>query len=197
MQSNFNPRPPRGGRLNDYAELMAIASISIHAPREGGDRHNEADRPAAPNHFNPRPPRGGRRQGARRVRHRGDISIHAPREGGDGGLPAALHWLPKFQSTPPARGATPPDQLLRASRVHFNPRPPRGGRRYYWGFPKRSRHFNPRPPARGATWGAILEDGQKRHFNPRPPRGGRGLKCTRLARKSWSGGVAPLAGGVD
>ena len=34
----FNPRPPRGGRLNeipDYGE--ELTKISIHAPREGGD----------------------------------------------------------------------------------------------------------------------------------------------------------------
>ena len=43
------------------AAFQMVADISIHAPREGGDRvsahgggHDSAD-------FNPRPPRGGRR----------------------------------------------------------------------------------------------------------------------------------------
>ena len=57
--TNFNPRPPRGGRL-----------VSGH-------------RRAAAIHFNPRP-----REGATVVHRTGyaidGISIHAPREGGDG-----------------------------------------------------------------------------------------------------------------
>ena len=36
--SNFNPRPPRGGRLFLASVHRAGAEISIHAPREGGDR---------------------------------------------------------------------------------------------------------------------------------------------------------------
>ena len=58
--ADFNPRPPRGGRLAFYAALEAVGIISIHAPREGGDETM--------------------------LRHYQDvdiISIHAPREGGD------------------------------------------------------------------------------------------------------------------
>ena len=59
--------------------------------------------------FNPRPPRGGAtlyKCGNERYLL---ISIHAPREGGD--LASAIPFLlvfDKFQSTPPARGATIP-----------------------------------------------------------------------------------------
>ena len=56
--------------------------ISIHAPREGGDFHYPAV-----------------------VRAEG-ISIHAPREGGDGARGLQLCDKVRFQSTPPARGAT-------------------------------------------------------------------------------------------
>ena len=35
--SNFNPRPPRGGRLGDMDDASIYPDISIHAPREGGD----------------------------------------------------------------------------------------------------------------------------------------------------------------
>ena len=100
----FNPRPPRGGRLGRIEKfqselgfqstppargatslpprLMMIFSISIHAPREGGDgRRCFGNAPRMD--FNPRPPRGGRRRSSKR-------------------------WLKalRFQSTPPARGAT-------------------------------------------------------------------------------------------
>ena len=35
----FNPRPPRGGRLCDSSTNIANIAISIHAPREGGDKN--------------------------------------------------------------------------------------------------------------------------------------------------------------
>ena len=57
------------------------------------------------------------------------ISIHAPREGGDGG----------------GRGGTHPGPN------HFNPRPPRGGRRYPAGTNIWRKLFQSTPPARGAT----------------------------------------------
>ena len=103
--SNFNPRPPRGGRpvLGDQKHGTNI--ISIHAPREGGDGVlNDAlgedlnFNPRPPRggrlqvcqirlfrsfNFNPRPPRGGRLGNLPAQTHDGAISIHAPREGGD------------------------------------------------------------------------------------------------------------------
>ena len=58
-------------------------SISIHAPREGGDSDPDIDIPCT-----------------------STISIHAPREGGDlTYLRFRVFWY-TFQSTPPARGAT-------------------------------------------------------------------------------------------
>ena len=57
-------------------------SISIHAPREGGD-YNKA-----------------------KIVKLFLISIHAPREGGDGQDHHREKRRRQFQSTPPARGAT-------------------------------------------------------------------------------------------
>ena len=124
---DFNPRPPRGGRLLSQSgprnypvfqstppargatlwllrKVSRLFDISIHAPREGGDIQRQ--------HL---------AQGV-------GISIHAPREGGDcipmmSARPARI-----FQSTPPARGATgnPPGPAV--AHPYFNPRPPRGGR---------------------------------------------------------------------
>ena len=37
LSSDFNPRPPRGGRLLDFLGTVLDFIISIHAPREGGD----------------------------------------------------------------------------------------------------------------------------------------------------------------
>ena len=126
----FNPRPPRGGRLGWLPDVVkGRKTISIHAPREGGDGGGDVPIIHKGN-FNPRPPRGGRRIPA------ADLSACRP-----------------FQSTPPARGAT----LLEVNKMvkiriisihapreggdsvkcrssasssnNFNPRPPRGGRR--------------------------------------------------------------------
>ena len=173
---NFNPRPPRGGRLIKHTRRFLILSfqstppargatgegmsdkkkcpfcISIHAPREGGDK------PLAIStrrtlYFNPRPPRGGRRadivgkchsytefqstppaRGATEVGHRLSrkkaISIHAPREGGDTRTREISKRSYIFQSTPPARGATVVCIAYRTSSI-----------------------FQSTPPARGATPG--------------------------------------------
>ena len=147
---HFNPRPPRGGRHRGNQAIMSnmlafqstppargatgwmcqfvrSAAISIHAPREGGDRTvcvlpvlasvfqstppargataALGDRAGRPADFNPRPPRGGRLHGIRLTHAVRPISIHAPREGGDRRSPASLRAV-----------------------GHFNPRPPRGGR---------------------------------------------------------------------
>ena len=57
-------------------------SISIHAPREGGDFHDILASFITP-YFNPRPPRGGRPNVTGYNVYITEISIHAPREGGD------------------------------------------------------------------------------------------------------------------
>ena len=148
---HFNPRPPRGGRLVAAAEFLQekagqfqstppargatrscrpqpppTLSISIHAPREGGDVWR-AIRSHPLSYFNPRPPRGGRH------------AFLKKRAAED-----------PFQSTPPARGATFRGIERHENRGDFNPRPPRGGR------PRGLRHaralagnFNPRPPRGG------------------------------------------------
>ena len=150
LQLYFNPRPPRGGRLVAMAWTVRRKAISIHAPREGGDSSRlcqfyvdtafQSTPPARgatrqpgepvqhrPN-FNPRPPRGGRPKLMPLDLSSSFISIHAPREGGD-----LWRWHGpcagrQFQSTPPARGATPAVCANSTWTPHFNPRPPRGGR---------------------------------------------------------------------
>ena len=59
VNTDFNPRPPRGGRPGWITGTAAGLDISIHAPREGGDVV------------------------VSRLSQILEISIHAPREGGD------------------------------------------------------------------------------------------------------------------
>ena len=72
---------PREGGDRDFKNMDKRVVISIHAPREGGDHIGQ---------------NGGNNQ---------LISIHAPREGGDEALP-----------------------VIQPEPIYFNPRPPRGGR---------------------------------------------------------------------
>ena len=104
MSDNFNPRPPRGGRLISFEESPQCCTFQSTPPARGATAMGIWG--FATN----------------------SISIHAPREGGDGR---------------PCRAF--------ADGVHFNPRPPRGGRLYI----------------------PLKSSGGQFNFNPRPPRGGR------------------------
>ena len=148
----FNPRPPRGGGDSMVGQNRADKLISIHAPREGGDDTVSCPAVGSCCHFNPRPPRGGRpwistaawtmpngfqstppargaTTGFSRDKWLTLISIHAPREGGDP--------LGRYTTSTPQR--------------NFNPRPPRGGRRWTETGGCTISGFQSTPPARGAT----------------------------------------------
>ena len=82
-ERQFQSTPPARGATFFRLSRYVLAVISIHAPREGGDT------------------------GLIGVKSlQSPISIHAPREGGD--RPTSRPPSPdsRFQSTPPARGAT-------------------------------------------------------------------------------------------
>ena len=80
----FQSTPPARGATYWGVKKKGDGSISIHAPREGGDAYLLMSIP--PNkHFNPRPPRGGRLLYLDDCVEGREISIHAPREGGDYG----------------------------------------------------------------------------------------------------------------
>ena len=146
--------------------------ISIHAPREGGDRWPLRWTRWSGN-FNPRPPRGGRRIVLVMFHVLSAISIHAPREGGDISLTLPINYS-----------------------QNFNPRPPRGGRRSPRSSPSlRMRTFQSTPPARGATWTPSTSWHRPSNFNPRPPRGGRLQYLRRCQRGRAISIHAPREGG--
>ena len=78
--------------------------ISIHAPRTGSDDL----------------------QSSRLLADR--ISIHAPRTGSDVDVANVPNQEEPFQSTLPARGATPPTPAATPPAIDFNPRSPHGER---------------------------------------------------------------------
>ena len=106
---NFYPRPPRGGRPLNIGESPSVANISIHALREEGDLDRldvEAEK---------------------------GISIHALREEGDNS-----------------------GSLTKTPRFYFYPRPPRGGRPQCSQGRKQRIKFLSTPSARRATPVGII-----------------------------------------
>ena len=149
VDNNFNPRPPRGGRLCKLVRGHVLVFISIHALREEGDCAMKTEHPSQIN-FSPRPPRGGRliqffhagltklfqsTPSARRatlavVKLAGFIviSIHALREEGDSSMLSA-YFATSFISIHALREEGDYCTFRMISPVlNFNPRPPRGGR---------------------------------------------------------------------
>ena len=59
LETDFYPRPPRGGRPEPPEYPRPQQQISIHALREEGDQRRKGTRPPT-GYFYPRPPRGGR-----------------------------------------------------------------------------------------------------------------------------------------
>ena len=105
MLEIFQSTPPARGATRLLSRKVGSTYISIHAPREGGDKARQLINIIYPD-FNPRPPRGGRPPGVHGKNLVRLISIHAPREGGDINIDLFSHGKQLFQSTPPARGAT-------------------------------------------------------------------------------------------
>ena len=185
--------PARGATTAQRANHCRL-SISIHAPRTGSDGFLPSGPAAASVFQSTLPARGATLRFGRRPR-RSCISIHAPRTGSDVSrdrrVPVLIYFNPRsphgerrpfpasgipgvgFQSTLPARGATPFRQRRTATRgisIHAprtgsdtaqHPDSPRGG------------HFNPRSPhgerpSRGPAFRPSY-----RNFNPRSPHGER------------------------
>ena len=125
-------------------------AISIHAPREGGDH--------------PIPKNSGKTI----------ISIHAPREGGRHGQSTCATITITFQSTPPARGATPPPDAVQL--LSFSP-------------------ISIHAPREGGDICVVDWCTQHQNFNPRPPRGGRPYRRVPVHRCSVISIHAPREGG--
>ena len=120
-------------RLFRSSRNVYQSGVSIHAPREGCDKH-ETKRVSTSSGFNSRTPGGVRRSVASvpskrtefqfthpgrgatlfklRVRLVDTVSIHAPREGCDRSTWVLCIFGRTFQFTHPGRGATAPEDLI-------------------------------------------------------------------------------------
>ena len=161
-QGYFNPRPPCGGRPDGICPYDDAPSISIHAPRAGGDFIR-----------------------GYAVRRERGISIHAPRAGGDAWAAAGLAAPIPFQSTPPVRGATVPWRAILEDYETISIHAPRAGGDFNNQVLALCRgRFQSTPPVRGATMCADdireLED----IFQSTPPV--RGATCRRVIDNRWT-----------
>ena len=80
--NDFYPRPPRGGRLDQQAEIDSYLEISIHALREEGDSRGQQARGVTKVFLSTPSARRATRNGHRHYQKL-EISIHALREEGD------------------------------------------------------------------------------------------------------------------
>ena len=101
-RSVFQSTPPRGGRPSTLDAAPRVSPFQSTPPR--GGRQTRRDVASAPRGFNPRPRAGGDRASARYRRHCRGFNPR-PRAGGDAGRSGRARRS-RFQSTPPARGAT-------------------------------------------------------------------------------------------
>ena len=124
----FQSTPPARGATYPYVFDALYPIISIHAPREGGDRLPALASTAA-KLFQSTP----------------------PREGGDGRFLFHCSAALIFQSTPPARGATGGGPGRRALQRPFQSTPPARGATPAWIRSSPGSIFQSTPPARGAT----------------------------------------------
>ena len=167
----FNPRPPRGGRLDDVRNPLKLRQISIHALREEGDNscpdvavdevvisihalREEGDGAdfasrGGRGDFNPRPPRGGRLTPNRCPSS--DVIFQSTPSARRATRKRRSILIPStFQSTPSARRATRDD-----------------------GHPPRRRWISIHALREEGDASAPHSTSTPRNFNPRPPRGGR------------------------
>ena len=132
----FNPRSPRGERLNRVQRVAHSFLFQSTLPAWGATRSLARPRCVA------------------------IISIHAPRVGSDvyvasfGPRPTFQSTLPAWGATLPAWGATLRALAARSRSWHFNPRSPRGERPFRSSPTRGSAYFNPRSP-RGERLGSM------------------------------------------
>ncbi len=118
---------PRAGSDIMSGWLKRLIIVSIHAPRAGSDSRG-GHWSTGLDCFNPRPPCGERQK-----------------------APTPKLEVPKFQSTPPVRGATVLTCQLTCRNHCFNPRPPCGERHLTVHAAVIGLEFQSTPPVRGAT----------------------------------------------
>ncbi len=167
---HFNPRSPHGERPPLNSQPQIVMDISIHAPRTGSDMRR--DNRVVSGKISIHAPRTGSDGITPPFGQSPFISIHAPRTGSDREAMDYVEYLTAFQSTLPARGATPATEPCASANIFQSTLPARGATAGTRIRATRTIHFNPRSPhgerpARSGMYHAP------QYFNPRSPHGER------------------------
>ena len=141
----FQSTLPAREATSGSGQIMCPGRISIHASCKGSD-HSAGWCRYPGQYFNPRFPRGKRLSSPDNCFRNTDISIHASRGGSDTRRYVAIMTSTAFQSTLPAGEATALGFVAGYVVGDFNPRFPRGKRRYSLRPDHRKDYFNPRFP---------------------------------------------------
>ena len=91
----------------------------------------------------------------------------------------------RFQSTHPARGATPYWCVLARPAFHFNPRTPRGVRQYAGADLEAIEKISIHAPREGCDYYKSKRPSWSRYFNPRTPRGVRQQTLPKSREFAW------------
>ena len=159
----FNPRSPHGERRKVPPGDRRRPSFQSTLPARGATRLHPRSI-CRHRHFNPRSPHGERPAGAGHTSapriYFNPRSPHGERQN----IGRHFYHSLKFQSTLPARGATPPPRRKAPCSHHFNPRSPHGERLCRRLPAPRGQYFNPRSPhgerrapKRGKSWMALFQ----------------------------------------
>ena len=190
----FQSTLPARGATTQAVMQAPFLLISIHAPRTGSDALPV--RLARRSKISIHAPRTGSDGDTSQPRRLGSISIHAPRTGSDHYLRSGRLYASRFQSTLPARGATPVLSGRVPVLIYFNPRSPHGerplrtalsvspsfdfnprsphGERLHFVSPSRTRRIiSIHAPRTGSDLSGRVRPSRRQYFNPRSPHGER------------------------
>ena len=125
----FNPRPPRGGRPQPTMwRLRLPCSFNPRPPRGGRRDSRKGETPD--DEFQSTPPAWGATQAATASQSFKVVSIHAPRVGGDIRIRTYPSWLFCFNPRPPRGGRQLPETTI-PSTMKFQSTPPAWGATLY------------------------------------------------------------------
>ena len=150
-EDQFQSTPPARGATRPKAAEGACIHISIHAPREGGD-YTISNEQTKALQFQSTPPARGATWQTQESRPQKSISIHAPREGGDGSSGSGKSFATKNFNPRPPRGGRPAAIGIDFNAIKFQSTPPaRGATCHFFKKTLLRKLFQSTPPARGAT----------------------------------------------
>ena len=155
-RSHFNPRSPRGERLPKSSTAIMTPKFQSTLPARGAT--------SAYIDFS----------------HEVGISIHAPREGSDNPRTKHISRQRLFQSTLPARGATLRKLPARGNGKYFNPRSPRGERRFRHWRNCDSALISIHAPREGSDGEGRAEKDRDRRISIHAPREGSDMSKLRM-----------------